>query len=97
MHIFVESLSRVELFLFASLLMESMQYQNRKPMFGGYANHGAKTSHSVFYSQKTQSLREPGELESVYGPEALALSTLKEWRKRFQERRTELMDDPMSE
>jgi transposase len=33
------------------------------------------------------------ELESVYGPEALALSTVKKWRKRFQEGRTDLIDD----
>jgi hypothetical protein len=33
------------------------------------------------------------ELESVHGPEALALSTVKKWRKRFQEGRTHLIDD----
>jgi transposase len=33
------------------------------------------------------------ELESVYGPEALARSTVKRWRKRFQEGRTDLIDD----
>jgi transposase len=33
------------------------------------------------------------ELESVYGPEALALSTVKKWRKRFEEGRTDLIDD----
>jgi hypothetical protein len=30
----------------------------------------------------------------MYGPEALALSTVKKWRRRFQEGRTDLMDDP---
>jgi transposase len=34
------------------------------------------------------------ELKSVYGPEALALSTVKKWRKRFHEGRTDLIDDP---
>jgi hypothetical protein len=34
------------------------------------------------------------ELESVSGPETLALSTVKKWRKRFQEGRTELIYDP---
>jgi transposase len=33
------------------------------------------------------------ELESVYGTEALPLSTVKKWRKRFQEGRTDLIDD----
>jgi hypothetical protein len=33
------------------------------------------------------------ELESVYGPEALARSTVRKWRKRFQEGRTDLIDD----
>jgi hypothetical protein len=33
------------------------------------------------------------ELESVYGSEALALSTMKKWRKCFQEGRTDLIDD----
>jgi hypothetical protein len=32
-------------------------------------------------------------LESAYGPEALALSTVKKWRKCFQEGRTDLIDD----
>jgi transposase len=33
------------------------------------------------------------ELESVYGPEALALSMVKKWRKSFQEGKTDLIDD----
>jgi hypothetical protein len=33
MHVFVYLLSRVELFRFASLLMESIQYPNLDPMF----------------------------------------------------------------
>jgi hypothetical protein len=37
------------------------------------------------------------ERESVYGPEALALSTVKKWRKHFQEGRTDLIDEPKSE
>jgi hypothetical protein len=36
------------------------------------------------------------ELESVYGPEALALLTVKKWRGRFHQGRTDLLDDPMS-
>jgi transposase len=40
---------------------------------------------------KTKEIR--AELESVYGPEALALSTVKKWRKRFQKGRTDLIDD----
>jgi transposase len=36
------------------------------------------------------------ELESVYGGEALALPTVKKWRKRFQEGRRDLFDDPRS-
>jgi hypothetical protein len=34
------------------------------------------------------------ELKSVYDTEALALSTVEKWRKRFAERRTSLYDDP---
>jgi transposase len=33
-------------------------------------------------------------LESVYRPEAVALSTVKKWRIRFQEGRTAFIDDP---
>jgi transposase len=33
------------------------------------------------------------ELELVYGPEALALLTVKKWRKRFHEGRTDLIDN----
>jgi transposase len=40
---------------------------------------------------KTREIR--AELESVYCPEARALSTVKKWRKRFQEGRTDLIDD----
>jgi transposase len=36
------------------------------------------------------------ELESVYAGEALALSTVKKWRKRFAQGRTALCDDPRS-
>jgi transposase len=37
------------------------------------------------------------ELESVYGPEALARETVKKWRKCFQEGRIEFIDDPRRE
>jgi transposase len=33
------------------------------------------------------------ELESMYGPEAFARSTVTKWRKRFQEGRTDFIDD----
>jgi hypothetical protein len=34
------------------------------------------------------------ELKSVYATEAVAISTVEKWRKRFAERRTSLYDDP---
>jgi transposase len=37
------------------------------------------------------------ELEPVYGPEVLAFSTVKQWRKRFQKGSTDLIDDPKRE
>jgi hypothetical protein len=36
------------------------------------------------------------EPESGYGPEVLALPTLKRWRRRFHQGRTDLFDDPRS-
>jgi hypothetical protein len=36
------------------------------------------------------------ELESAYGPEAPALPTVKKWRRRFHQGRTDLFDDPRS-
>jgi transposase len=36
------------------------------------------------------------ELASVYGLDALALPTVKKWRRRFQQGRTDLFDDPRS-
>jgi hypothetical protein len=36
------------------------------------------------------------ELESVYGPEALVLLTVKKWRRHFQQGRTNLFDNPRS-
>jgi transposase len=51
-----------------------------------------------FFTLKVLKAREiQTELESLYGPEALALSTVRKWCKRFQEGRTDLMDDPRSE
>jgi hypothetical protein len=37
------------------------------------------------------------ELEGMYGHEALSLSAVKKWRKRFVDGRTTLEDDPQSE
>jgi transposase len=49
----------------------------------------------LFFTLKELKAREiQAELESVSGPEALTLSTVKKWRKRFQEGRTDLIDDP---
>jgi transposase len=46
-----------------------------------------------FFTLKGLKVKEiRAELESVYCPEALALSTVKKWRKRFQEGRTNLID-----
>jgi hypothetical protein len=36
------------------------------------------------------------ELKWVYGQEALAFQTMKKWRRRFYQRRTDLSDDSMS-
>jgi transposase len=36
------------------------------------------------------------ELKTVYGPDALALATVKKWSKRFREGRTDLSDNPRS-
>jgi transposase len=44
---------------------------------------------------KTREIRT--ELESMSRPGALARSTVNKWHKRFQERRTDLMDDLRSE
>jgi hypothetical protein len=47
-----------------------------------------------FFTLKRLKAKEIGaELESGYGPEALALWTVKKWRKRFPEGRTDLIDD----
>jgi hypothetical protein len=59
MYIFVHPSRRVELFTFASLLMEYIQYQNVKPILVDHENHGAKGNHSVSYSQRAQSQRDP--------------------------------------
>jgi hypothetical protein len=44
-------------------------------------NQGAKSSHSVFTLKWLKAKEIQAELESVYEPEALALSTVKKWRK----------------
>jgi hypothetical protein len=93
MYILVYPSRHVEFFRFASLLMEHIQCQNFKPMFVGYKNYGAKSSHSVFYSQGLKDRAIQTEFESVYAPEAAAISTLKKWRERFHEGRTDLIDD----
>jgi hypothetical protein len=50
-----------------------------------------------FFSLKELKAREiQKELESMYGPEALALSAAKKSRKRFQKGRTDLRDDSSS-
>jgi hypothetical protein len=56
--------------------------------------HGARTVIRFFTLKALKAKEIQAELESVYGPEALAPSTVKKWRKRFQEGRTDLIDDP---
>jgi transposase len=41
---------------------------------------------------KTRAIRT--DFESVYGPEALALATVKKWQRRFHHERVNLLDDP---
>jgi hypothetical protein len=59
-------------------------------------SYGTASSDSILHVQSLKARAIYTELESVYGPEALPLPTVKKWRRRFHHGRLNLFDDPRS-